>query len=150
MTCISVQGPSWSWSYGSGIYNYLCNQCLLPPVVRCTRYNIIWLVTGRWFSTDSPVSSTNKTDCHDITEILLKVALSTINHNSHISVPTVWSFVFAYQYLACNFYVVQILQWYCVLGLSWSVCRHNGFYGMTFVLDDHSKIWYWFIALLIS
>jgi hypothetical protein len=27
---------------------------------------------GRWFS---PVSSTNKTNCHDITEILLKVAL---------------------------------------------------------------------------
>jgi hypothetical protein len=27
----------------------------------------------------SPVFSTNKTDCHDITEILLKVALNTIN-----------------------------------------------------------------------
>ena len=26
--------------------------------------------TGRWFS---PVSSINKTDCHDITEILLKI-----------------------------------------------------------------------------
>ena len=22
------EGPSWSWSYGSWIYNYLCNQCL--------------------------------------------------------------------------------------------------------------------------
>jgi len=21
-------GPSWSWSYGRWIYNYLCNQCL--------------------------------------------------------------------------------------------------------------------------
>jgi len=21
-------GPSWSWSYGSWIYSYLCNQCL--------------------------------------------------------------------------------------------------------------------------
>jgi len=21
--------PSWSWSYGSWIYNYLCNQCIL-------------------------------------------------------------------------------------------------------------------------
>jgi hypothetical protein len=26
----------------------------------------------------TPVSSTNKTDCHDITEILLKVVLNTI------------------------------------------------------------------------
>ena len=40
------------------------------------------LATGRWFSTGNPVSSINKTDCtchhHDITEILLKVALNTI------------------------------------------------------------------------
>jgi hypothetical protein len=32
-----------------------------------------WLAAGRWFS---PVSSTNKTDCHDIIEILLKVAIT--------------------------------------------------------------------------
>jgi hypothetical protein len=31
-----------------------------------------------------PVSSTNKTDHHDITEILLKVALNTINPNPQI------------------------------------------------------------------
>jgi len=23
-------GPSWSWSFGSWIYNYPCNQCLSP------------------------------------------------------------------------------------------------------------------------
>jgi hypothetical protein len=33
---------------------------------------------GRWFSPGIPVSSTNKTDRHDITQILLKVALNTI------------------------------------------------------------------------
>jgi hypothetical protein len=38
-----------------------------------------WLVTGRWFSPCTPVSSTNKTDRHNITEIMLKVALNTIN-----------------------------------------------------------------------
>jgi hypothetical protein len=38
-----------------------------------------WLATGRWFSPNLPVSSSNKTDHHDITEILLKVALNTIN-----------------------------------------------------------------------
>ena len=31
-----------------------------------------------WFSPDYLVSSTNETDHHDVTEILLKVALSTI------------------------------------------------------------------------
>ena len=37
-----------------------------------------WLAAGRWFSTGTPVSSTNEIDHHDITEILLKVALNTI------------------------------------------------------------------------
>ena len=37
------------------------------------------LVTGRWFSPGTPDFSTNKTDRHNITEILLKVALNTIN-----------------------------------------------------------------------
>jgi len=44
------KGPSWSWSYGSWISNYLYNQCLLPLSVvslypaqaRCTQYNIMW------------------------------------------------------------------------------------------------------------
>ena len=40
-----------------------------------------WLAAGLWFSPYSLVSSTNKTDCHDITEILLKVALNTITPN---------------------------------------------------------------------
>jgi hypothetical protein len=30
-----------------------------------------------------PVSSTNKTDCHDIAEILLKVTLSTIKQQTN-------------------------------------------------------------------
>jgi hypothetical protein len=35
-------------------------------------------VTGRWFALVTLVSSTNKTDRLDITEILLKMALNTI------------------------------------------------------------------------
>ena len=31
-----------------------------------------------WFSADTPVSSTNKIDRHNITELLLKVALNTL------------------------------------------------------------------------
>ena len=41
----------------------------------------LWRATGWWFS---PVSSTNKTDHYDITEILSKVALNTIQQtNKH-------------------------------------------------------------------
>ena len=83
----------WSWSYGSWIYKYLCNQCLSPLMlwvrisirVRCTTLcdNVCqWLATGRWFSPGPLVSFTNKTDRHDITEILLKVALNTIKETN--------------------------------------------------------------------
>jgi hypothetical protein len=36
-----------------------------------------WLTTGRLFSPSILISSTNKTDRHDITGILLRVALNT-------------------------------------------------------------------------
>ena len=47
-----------------------------------------WLVTGRWFSLSTLVSSTNKTVRHDITEILLKVAVNTIT----LTLKTKWNF----------------------------------------------------------
>jgi hypothetical protein len=81
------------WSYGSWISNYLCNRCLSPLTLRVRtplKLGVLdttlcdkvcqWLATGRWFSPGTPVSSTNKTDCHDIIEILLKVALNAINY----------------------------------------------------------------------
>jgi hypothetical protein len=51
-----------------------------------------------WFSPGTLVSSTNKTDCHDIAEILLKVALSTMNMisihgNVHLIQPNLIMFV---------------------------------------------------------
>jgi hypothetical protein len=41
-------------------------------------------VTGQWFSPGPPVSSTKKTDRHNITEILLKVALNIIKQTNNI------------------------------------------------------------------
>ena len=84
--------PSWTWSYGSWIYNYLCNQCLSPlKLWVLTRWwrgvldktlcdKVCQWLTGRWFSPST--SSTNNTDSHDITETLLKVALNTINQTN--------------------------------------------------------------------
>ena len=101
---VSKQGLSWPWSYGSWIYNYLCNQCLSPLMLwiwisiraRCTTLCdkvCQWLATGRWFSPGPPVSSTYKTACHDITEILLKVALNTIKQtNCFQTRDQKWSF----------------------------------------------------------
>jgi hypothetical protein len=55
---------------------------------RCTRlaapsdkvYQL--LAHGRWFSPGTLASSTTKTGRHDIAEILLKVALNTINQSN--------------------------------------------------------------------
>jgi hypothetical protein len=54
-----------------------------------------WLVTGQWFSLSTSVSSTKKTDCHDTTEILLKMALNTINQPTQLWIkvcfcPLIW------------------------------------------------------------
>ena len=56
-------------------------HCSWKGVLDTTLYDKVcqWLATGQRFSPGTPVSSTNETDCHDITEILLKVALNTIN-----------------------------------------------------------------------
>ena len=89
---ICLQGQSRSWLYGHWIYNYLCNQCLSPLILwvwisiraKCTTLcdkDCQWLATGWWFS---PVSSTNKADCHDITEILLKVMVNTIKQTNYV------------------------------------------------------------------
>ena len=40
------------------------------------------LATGWWFSPDTPVFFTNKTDRHDIIELLLKVALNIIHQTN--------------------------------------------------------------------
>jgi hypothetical protein len=41
------------------------------------------LAHGRWFSPGTSASSTTKTGRHDISEILLKVALNNKNHHHH-------------------------------------------------------------------
>jgi hypothetical protein len=44
------------------------------------------LAHGRWFSPDTPASSTTKTGRHDIAEILLKMALNTIKIKNTIKI----------------------------------------------------------------
>jgi hypothetical protein len=52
--------------------------CKATSVDRTTKTYFYQVEAGRWFSPGTPVSSTNETDRHDITEISLKVALNTI------------------------------------------------------------------------
>jgi len=61
-------------------------RCVLDTTLCDKDYQ--WLAKGRWYSPGTSVSSTNKTDRHDITEILLKVALNKPYP------PFLWSFFF--------------------------------------------------------
>jgi hypothetical protein len=56
-----------------------------------------WLMTGLWFSPGTSVSSTNKTDYHDIIEILLKVALNTKNQPSKF-ISSVPRYIISYRF----------------------------------------------------
>jgi hypothetical protein len=86
--------PSWSRSYGSWIYVYLCNQCISPLtlLVRTPlRQGVLdttlcdkvcqWLATGRWFSPGTHVFSINKTDHHDTFLYNWNIVESGIKHH---------------------------------------------------------------------
>ena len=122
---------SWQWSYGSWIYNYLCNQCLSPLMLwvlilnraRCTTCDKVcqWLATSQWFSSYPLVSSTNKTDCHDITEILLKVALNTIkqtNKKLRNKVYIEFKFLWFWLYDNSNYRFTVLLSFFNTLELN--------------------------------
>jgi len=96
---IIIKGPSWSWSYGSWIYNYLCNQGMSPLTL--------------WVRTPLRRHQLDTTLCNKVcqwlgqvggflrplrfplpillnaTEILLKVAFSTINQTDHNNINVI-------------------------------------------------------------
>jgi len=87
-----AEGPRWLNELGlpSNSYKPNTNMAwvraqLVNYKKRCTRLAAAsdkvfqLLANGRWFSPGTPASSINETGCHDINEILLKMALNTIN-----------------------------------------------------------------------
>ena len=69
-TCAISTCHHWSCEFEScsgEVYSTLCDKV-------CQ-----WFTAGQWFSPGTLVSSTNKTDRHDVAEILFKMVLSTIN-----------------------------------------------------------------------
>ena len=102
------------WICIDTMYFFICNQCL-PPLTLW-----VWIPLGRgvlnitlcdkicqWFSHGTPVSSTNKIDRHNITEILLKVVLNTITLTPHIKEG-----LLLFLEMETNLFVLQlILKW---------------------------------------
>ena len=83
---------SWSWSYGaiSAYHHWNCEFELRSwrGALDTTLCDQVFqrLATGHRFSLVTPVSSTNKTDSHDLTDISVKVTLNTINQPTCLSV----------------------------------------------------------------
>jgi hypothetical protein len=114
----------------------LCNRCLSPLklwVRILLRRGVLdiafceqacqWLTTGRWFYSGTVVSLTNKTDV--ITEILLKVAINTININlSLIRGFYLGSPVFMYNEQKNK----HIWTYVCIWQLYWFTLKFNPFW----------------------
>jgi len=66
----------------SAYHHYPCEFDSRYGEVHSMQYYAIKFVSDLRQVVGTPVSSTNKTDRHDITEILLKVALNTINQTN--------------------------------------------------------------------
>ena len=85
-----------------------------------------WLAAGPWFSRGTRVSSTNKTDRYDITEILLKVVLThhtpCLTHAyAHVhDLTNKCCFFFAFNYLVVFLFVLgstkePTTSWSCLI-----------------------------------
>jgi hypothetical protein len=71
LTTQTSLSPTWR-GFSPGFVNYQ-KGCTRLAAASDKFYQL--LANGRWFSPDTPSSSTTKTGSHDIAEILLKVAL---------------------------------------------------------------------------
>ena len=86
-----------------------------------------WFVTGRWFSLGTPDFFTNKTDRHDITDILLKMALNTITQTK----PNVYKNIYDF--------VVLLLYWFIPLRNSYFRLDIELFYDQS----SHISLFLW-------
>ena len=114
-----------------------CDMALWAGVtiVDCNNHSsreiLIWIViirlaTSRRFSTCTPVSSTNKADRHDITEILLKVPLSIINCNINLDCLVILA-------------PLNPLPYMCGLNLSWLLMSNR----FRKIMNNNWYIMYW-------
>ena len=84
-----------------------------------------WLATGWGFSPGLPVSSTIKTDCHDIAEIFLKVALNTIKQTKQTA----------------NIKNIQLLMWLLYRSQYWHAVEYNFLLGSdNSIFEEKKKI----------
>jgi hypothetical protein len=146
-------GPGWLSELGMGLhsnsYKPITNTAWVRARLckwqkRCTRlaaasdkiYQL--LAHGRWFSPGTSVSSTTKSGRHDIAEILLKVALSTIYLSIIINLqlklctryvyirPLIWIFELCMQKVSIVLIYLHSISKHCsyILTLNYNRCNN--------------------------
>ena len=122
------------YTYNRKILYIMLFQCLSPLMLRVRillRRGVLdttlcdkvcqWFATCRWFSPGTPVSSTNNTDRHDITEIVLKVTLNTI-YKPNIAYYSLSLYLFLFSFIHSN----PIYYWKLLFNLTmWKVERRT-------------------------
>jgi hypothetical protein len=122
------------YTYNRKILYIMLFQCLSPLMLRVRillRRGVLdttlcdkvcqWFATCRWFSPGTPVSSTNNTDRHDITEIVLKVTLNTI-YKPNIAYYSLSLYLFLFSFIHSN----PIYDWKLLFNLTmWKVERRT-------------------------
>jgi hypothetical protein len=137
-----IQILSYRW-----IYNNLCNLCLSPLMLS------VWIPFRRGvlniqhyvkkfvsdfrqvsgFLWEHPVSSTNKTDCHDITKILSKVALNTI----------IWFIPYSNMTSFFRFVNKQVIYRLCIISLAHAPVHVTDFPVVNIHVDELSSARIW-------
>ena len=87
-----------------------------------------WLAAGRLFSPGNLVSFINKTDCHNITEILLKVALHAIHPLSSHKVSVGPHNAFVLSVFKSYWFSVKCCLCLCksvISNIQWYLCKLN-------------------------
>ena len=95
----------------------------------------VWPATGRWFSPCTLVSSTNKTDRHDITEILLKVKRYNAIHSPFDFVDVISGMYVSRKHLLFNLFYSCETDWF----IFYNNCINTTSINSTMIYKSHMR-----------
>ena len=94
------------------VSSYKTNICHYHNIEKT--HHVLWYKEGWWFSLRTLVTSTNKTDCHNIAVILLKMTLNTItpliSHLWNVKIVHVNNYIYFTGVFPIAHYVIKFVS----------------------------------------
>ena len=103
-------------------------------------------MAGQWSFPGTPVFSTNKTDCHNMTEILLKVASNTITSIKKIMNLKITGF---FSLIVVLVHVYQYLTPVTAIKLKFNLSDNEFKYCFNTLYNDWKQLIMWLFQLLL-